>query len=86
MTDHSADYFLTDYYLIDYFLTDYFMTDYFFMIDYFLTDYFLTDYFLIELSRLNTKNGTNFTCTSGVGCMGTLLLRKTPQHKGDGES
>jgi hypothetical protein len=79
-----TDYLLTDYILPDYFLTDDFLTDYF-LTDYFLTDYFLTDYFLIELSRWNTTNGLNFTCTAGVGYMGTLLLRKTPQHKG-GES
>jgi hypothetical protein len=66
-------------YLADYFLTDYFLTDYF------LTDYFLADYFLIELSRWNTRNSPNLTCTAGVGCMGTLLLKKAPQHKG-GES
>jgi hypothetical protein len=90
MTDYSTDYFLTDYFLTDcfltdyfltdcfltdYFLTDYFLTDYF-LTDYFLTDYFLTDYFLIELYRWNTTNSPNFTCTAGVGCMGTLLLRK----------
>jgi hypothetical protein len=74
MSDYLADYFLTDYFLTDYFLTDYF-----------LTDYFLTDYFLIELSRWNTTNSSNFTCTAGVRGMGPSLLRKTSQHK-DGES
>jgi hypothetical protein len=85
MTDYSTDYFLTDYFLTDYFLTDYFLTDYFLTVDYFMTDYFPTDYFLIELSRWNTTNSPYFTCTAGVGCMGTSLLRNPPQHKG-GES
>jgi hypothetical protein len=68
MDDYPADYF---------FLTDYFLTDYF------LTDYFLTDYFLIKLSRWNTTNSPNFTCTAGVGYMSTSSqLRRPPQHKG----
>jgi hypothetical protein len=71
--------------MTDYFLTDQFLTDYYFLTHYFLTDYFLTDYFLIELSGWNTTNSPNFTCTVGVGCMGTSLLLNTSQHKG-GES